>query len=302
MAYIGLLMGDLARDRTRSPLIRAAPVGQHHHPSALAVARLLCGSTPAHRRRCQARRRRRGAHRVGDAAAVPAAVRGADSAVGLLGAELRRLYPLRWFGLFNLPSITGRNDGLHRTAESMHEWLFWALVVLVAATPLPRCTTSSRRRHPRPHAVTTAGWLRPRQGHPPRVAYPIFPDEHPDRARHAARRCAPRLPPTTCRRPVQRSCSPARGTRAKPSPASSAASPPGSLRSRAGWRRKLDVAIPLATGPPATTTTTTTCAGGDFFASAKFPAGAFTPRPGSALSGNCYAADGTLTLRGATSR
>ena len=42
-------------------------------------------------------------------------------------------YPLQWFKLFNLPAITGRNDGVHEAAEGAHELLFWVLVVLVIA-------------------------------------------------------------------------------------------------------------------------------------------------------------------------
>ena len=37
------------------------------------------------------------------------------------------------FKLFNLPAITGRNDGVHEAAEGAHELLFWVLVVLVLA-------------------------------------------------------------------------------------------------------------------------------------------------------------------------
>lgn len=41
-------------------------------------------------------------------------------------------YPLQWFGLFNLPRIVGRDEGLHALAGSLHEYGFWALLVLVA--------------------------------------------------------------------------------------------------------------------------------------------------------------------------
>src|SRR5690606_21582022 len=36
-------------------------------------------------------------------------------------------FPLQWFGLFNLPALAGRDHDLHELAESVHEWLFWAL-------------------------------------------------------------------------------------------------------------------------------------------------------------------------------
>lgn len=42
-------------------------------------------------------------------------------------------FPLQWFGLFNLPAIAGRDQALHEQAANMHEWLFWAMVVLVVA-------------------------------------------------------------------------------------------------------------------------------------------------------------------------
>ena len=35
--------------------------------------------------------------------------------------------------MFNLPSIAPHDRDLHELAESMHEWLFWALVALAAA-------------------------------------------------------------------------------------------------------------------------------------------------------------------------
>ena len=42
-------------------------------------------------------------------------------------------FPLQWFGLFNLPAVAGRDHAVHELAESVHEWLFWAMVVLVVA-------------------------------------------------------------------------------------------------------------------------------------------------------------------------
>ena len=37
-------------------------------------------------------------------------------------------FPLQWFGLFNLPRIAGKDEGLHELAEQVHELLFWTLV------------------------------------------------------------------------------------------------------------------------------------------------------------------------------
>jgi len=41
-------------------------------------------------------------------------------------------FPLQWFGLVNLPAIAGRSDDRRELAGAAHEWLFWALVLLVA--------------------------------------------------------------------------------------------------------------------------------------------------------------------------
>ena len=41
-------------------------------------------------------------------------------------------YPLQWFKQFNLPALSGKNEGLAELAISIHEWGFWALLVLVA--------------------------------------------------------------------------------------------------------------------------------------------------------------------------
>jgi cytochrome b561 len=39
-------------------------------------------------------------------------------------------FPLQWFGLFNLPAITGKDHDVHELAEELHELLFWILVSL----------------------------------------------------------------------------------------------------------------------------------------------------------------------------
>lgn len=39
-------------------------------------------------------------------------------------------YPLRWFGLFNLPALAGRDRELRELAGTVHEVLFWTLVGL----------------------------------------------------------------------------------------------------------------------------------------------------------------------------
>ena len=42
-------------------------------------------------------------------------------------------FPLRWFGLVNLPYIVGESHDLHELAEEAHELMFWVLALLVVA-------------------------------------------------------------------------------------------------------------------------------------------------------------------------
>ena len=44
-----------------------------------------------------------------------------------------RGYPLQWFKQFNLPALAGKSESLAELARSLHEWGFWALLVLVLA-------------------------------------------------------------------------------------------------------------------------------------------------------------------------
>lgn len=39
-------------------------------------------------------------------------------------------FPLQWFGLVDLPAITGTDQDLRGLAQDLHEWMFWALVTL----------------------------------------------------------------------------------------------------------------------------------------------------------------------------
>ena len=39
-------------------------------------------------------------------------------------------FPLRWFGLVNLPSIARKDEALHTLAVSAHQFLFWTLIAL----------------------------------------------------------------------------------------------------------------------------------------------------------------------------
>lgn len=63
---------------------------------------------------------------------------------------------------------------------------------------------------------------------------------------------------------------------------------------------RLDVAIPLAGAVTGDGERDSTLHGGDFFASARFPQARFVASKFRALGGGRYAADGQLTLRGAT--
>jgi cytochrome b561 len=45
-------------------------------------------------------------------------------------------YPLRWFGLFSLPRLVGRDAGIKEFAHEAHEWLFIALAVIVTVHAL----------------------------------------------------------------------------------------------------------------------------------------------------------------------
>ena len=40
-------------------------------------------------------------------------------------------YPLQFFGLFNLPALTGSDESLRETALSLHKAGFWVLLSLV---------------------------------------------------------------------------------------------------------------------------------------------------------------------------
>ena len=44
-----------------------------------------------------------------------------------------RGYPLQWFKQFNLPALTGKNEDLAELAIDVHEWLFWTLLIVLAA-------------------------------------------------------------------------------------------------------------------------------------------------------------------------
>lgn len=44
-----------------------------------------------------------------------------------------RGFPLQWFKLFNLPPLTGKSDAVAHLAVTVHESLFWLLLLLLVA-------------------------------------------------------------------------------------------------------------------------------------------------------------------------
>lgn len=69
-------------------------------------------------------------------------------------------FPLRWFNLFNLPSIAGKSESLHELARDVHEWLFWTLIALAVVH-----AAAAIYHHVFQHDATLArmlprGWLR----------------------------------------------------------------------------------------------------------------------------------------------
>jgi cytochrome b561 len=42
-------------------------------------------------------------------------------------------FPLQYFKLFNLPALTAKNDGLSSLAGTVHEYLFWFLLLVLVA-------------------------------------------------------------------------------------------------------------------------------------------------------------------------
>jgi len=42
-------------------------------------------------------------------------------------------YPLRWFGMFNLPALAAKSQDLREVSGEAHELLFWALIALTVA-------------------------------------------------------------------------------------------------------------------------------------------------------------------------
>jgi cytochrome b561 len=69
-------------------------------------------------------------------------------------------FPLRWFGLFPVPSIAARDHDLHDFAEDLHEWLFWALVVVALAHAAAAIYHHLFQRDATLARMLPNGWLR----------------------------------------------------------------------------------------------------------------------------------------------
>ncbi len=154
---VGLLMGDMARGPDK-----IAVYALHKSVGitllALAVARLLwrlyagrpapVPGTPSWQERA--------------ASAMHAALYLLLFAVPISGWVMNSAagFPLQWFGLFNLPSIAPHDRDLHELAESMHEWLFWALVALAAAHAAAALYHHLFQRDATLARMLPRGWLR----------------------------------------------------------------------------------------------------------------------------------------------
>ena len=154
---VGLLMGDMARGPDK-----IAVYALHKSVGitllALAVARLLWRLY------------------AGRPAPVPGTLSWQERAASAMHAALYVLlfavpisgwvmnsaagFPLQWFGLFNLPSIAPHDRDLHELAESMHEWLFWALVALAAAHAAAALYHHLFQRDATLARMLPRGWLR----------------------------------------------------------------------------------------------------------------------------------------------
>ena len=128
MAYLGLTMGDLPNG-----LQKIQTYGLHKSLGltilALVVLRVLWrlyAGSPAHVPGTPAWQAR-------VAGLTHLAIYALLFAIPLSGWVLNSAsgFPLKWFGLFKVPPLTGKSEGLHELAEEAHELMFWALVLLV---------------------------------------------------------------------------------------------------------------------------------------------------------------------------
>ena len=69
-------------------------------------------------------------------------------------------FPLRWFGMLRIPSIAPRDQALHELSESLHEWLFWALVLVALAHAAAAIYHHLFQRDATLARMLPNGWLR----------------------------------------------------------------------------------------------------------------------------------------------
>jgi cytochrome b561 len=69
-------------------------------------------------------------------------------------------FPLKWFGLFAVPSLAARNHDMHELFEDVHEWLFWALVLLALGHACAAIYHHLFQRDATLARMLPKGWLR----------------------------------------------------------------------------------------------------------------------------------------------
>lgn len=69
-------------------------------------------------------------------------------------------FPLRWFGLFRVPALVGKNRDLRELTAEVHEWLFWLLVVVVLAHAAAALYHHLFQRDATLARMLPRGWLR----------------------------------------------------------------------------------------------------------------------------------------------
>ena len=69
-------------------------------------------------------------------------------------------FPLRWFGMLRIPSIAPRDQDLHALSEDVHEWLFWALVLVALAHAAAAIYHHLFQRDATLARMLPNGWLR----------------------------------------------------------------------------------------------------------------------------------------------
>ena len=69
-------------------------------------------------------------------------------------------FPLKWFGLVAVPSLAARNHDMHELFEDVHEWLFWALVLLALGHACAAIYHHLFQRDATLARMLPKGWLR----------------------------------------------------------------------------------------------------------------------------------------------